>query len=347
MNQSEALTRHEAATPTDVALACRVCGSAHVAALPIGVYAPFFQLRVDVRRDRFALWTSAGLIEAPLDLRQAGGIIRRVARGVKRRLNQRLTSIKAPPRLLRTVCHWCAHCRALTPAHEFSFDELLPLYADYRSASYNRDRVSVEPSYASLAPRVGADPRERESRNTGVARFVLPHLPATPRPSARALDLGGSDGRFIPRELVSHYSPTHIVDTSDAVIEPSLASSGVQKVAAPDAGGYDLVMCMHVLEHVGHPRRFVIDAIQHLLPGGLLYLEVPIELDPQTPAQFASRTVDHTITLHEHINQFDTGSMAQLVASIVGLELVATEAADVDCGWTTGRVSRTLARRVG
>ena len=344
MNQPDTLTAAE--LPTSVALICRVCGSADVAALPIGVYAPFFQLRVDVRRDRFALWTCAGRIEAPPDVRQAGSIIRRFAGGVKRRLTQRLTSAKAPARLLRTVCQWCAHCRALTPAYEFSFDELLPLYADYRSAGYNRDRVSVEPSYVSLAPRVGADPRERESRNVGVAQFVLPHLPPA-RPSARALDLGGSDGRFIPPELVSRYSSIHIVDTSYAVIEPSLAACGVQKVAAPDAGGYDLVMCMHVLEHVGHPRRFVIDAIQHLLPGGLLYLEIPIELDLQTPAQFASRTVDRTITLHEHINQFDTGSMAQLVASIEGLELVATEAADVDCGWITGRVDRTLARRVG
>lgn len=347
MNQSDTLTLQASEPPANGAHTCRACGSADVSALPIGVYAPFFQLRVDVRCDRFALWTCTGRIEVPPDVPQAGGIVRRIARGLKRRLNQRRTSAETTPRLLRTVCHWCAHCRVLTPAHEFSFEELLPLYADYRSASYNRHRVSVEPSYAALVPRVGADPRERENRNTGVAHFVLPHLPATPRPGARALDLGGSDGRFIPPELTARHSPTHIVDTSDAAIEPSLAASGVQKVATPDAGGYDLVMCMHVLEHVGHPRRFVLDAMQHLLPGGLLYLEIPLELDPQTPAQFAARTVDRTITFHEHINQFDTGSMAQLVASIEGLELVATEATEVDCGWTTGRVGRTLTRRVG
>jgi hypothetical protein len=347
MNRPDTLRFHAAETPANVAPACRVCGSANVTALPIGVYAPFFQLRVDVRRDRFALWTRAGSIEAPPDFRKAGGIVRRIARGVKRRLSLRTASDESSPRMLRTMCLWCTNCHGLTPAHEFSFNDLMPLYADYRSASYNSDRISVEPGYAALAPRVGADAREVESRNAGVVRFVLPHLPSTPQSGARALDLGGSDGRFIPPELIARHSPTHVVDTSDAAIEPSLAARGVQKVRAPDVGGYDLVMCMHVLEHVGYPRNFVIDAMQSLLVGGLLYLEIPLELDPQTSAQFAARTVDRTITFHEHINQFDTRSLAQLVASIEGLELVANEAADLDCGWTKVRVGRALARRVG
>jgi hypothetical protein len=248
------------------------------------------------------------------------------------------------PEFLRTGCTFCSDCHSVTPTHNFTYAELEPLYSDYRSASYNADRISVEPGYREIAPLVGQHPTERSSRNAGVAAFLAPFLPG--RATGLALDLGGSDGRFIPPEVLGRYMQTHIVDTSDAPVHESLVDQPLHKVPQAELAGYQLLMCMHVLEHVGHPRAFVRDAMSHLQPGGLLYLEVPLELQPRTVSQFQARSVDDILWLHEHINQYDAGSVPRLVQSIGGLRMLAQEHAPVDCGWTQGTVSRVLAQRV-
>ena len=317
---------------------CRVCGSEGVASLPIGVYAPFFSLRVDVSRDRFALYTAKSGLRPPRGTSLAARLKRRIAHAGARVLGG------GERQFLRTSCNFCPDCHSLTPSHAYTYADLEPLYADYRSPTYNAHRISVEPSYRDIAPLVGKDQVERSNRNSGVAGFLRPFLQAeTP---SLALDLGGSDGKFIPTEVTSRFRETHIVDTSDAVVEEGLHALGVRKVSRPAAGGYGLVMCMHVLEHVGDPRQFVLDALAHLQPGGLLYLEVPLELDPKTPTQFQARMVDDCVTIHEHINQFHAESIARMVGSISLLRLLKSEHEAIDCGWVTGIVSRVLAERL-
>lgn len=326
-------------TTEPTGFACRVCGEGGVASLPIGAYAPFFRLRVDTRGDRHAIFTRRHSLAV---LPSGSGLGERLKQRLMR-LARRLSGA-SQPEFLRTGCNFCQSCRSITPSHEFSYGELEPLYADYRSARYNADRISVEPSYREIAPLVGQHPTERSSRNTGVASFLAPFLPD--RRAGLALDLGGSDGRFIPHEVLDHYLQTHILDASDAPVHESLTTRPVRKVARADPAGYQLLMCMHVLEHVGHPRAFVLDAMSQLQPEGLIYLEVPLELQPQTVAQFEARLVDEPLWLHEHINQYDSGSLSQLVRSIDTLRLLAAEHAPVDCGWTQGIVSRVLAQRV-
>lgn len=318
---------------------CRVCDRPSASSLPVGVYAPFFSLRVDTSRDEHALYSARGAMRA-LPGRSFASRARHFAA-------RKLAGLRAqrPPTLLRTACNFCARCQSLTLSHAYGYDDLKPLYADYRSTGYDRDRISVEPSYAGIAARVGADPVERTSRNRGVADFLAPLLPQ--QAMSLALDLGGSDGKFIPPEVIGRYRETHIFDTSDAQVDASVRALAVRKIGDPEPGRYALLMCMHVLEHVGSPRAFVIDSLKYLEPGGLLYLEVPLELDPGVEAQFTSRDVDRCIVIHEHINQYSPQSVARLIESIDGLTLLKNEAADIDCGWSTGRVGRYLAQRVG
>jgi hypothetical protein len=103
---------------------------------------------------------------------------------------------------------------------------------------------------------------------------------------------------------------------------------------------------MHVLEHVGNPRQFIIDSLVHLEPDGLLYLEVPLELPPTIGKQFQTRTVDMVVPIHEHINQYSDTSLRALVDSIDMLRVLRTEHALIDCGWTTATVGRCLAQRI-
>jgi hypothetical protein len=103
---------------------------------------------------------------------------------------------------------------------------------------------------------------------------------------------------------------------------------------------------VHVLEHVGNPRQFVLDSLVHLKLGGLLYLEVPLELGARMLAQFEHRVVDENVHIHEHINQYSPTSLPRLIDSIGVLRLLQAEHAAIDCGWTTGTVGRCVAQRV-
>jgi hypothetical protein len=187
---------------------------------------------------------------------------------------------------------------------------------------------------------VGQDPQERKNRNDGVANFLGSHLSLLE--GKAALDLGGSDGKFVPLQIVNALEEIHIFDTSDAPVDASVRN--IRKVDRPQHGAYGLLMCMHVLEHVGSPRDFVLDSLKYLQSNGILYLEVPLELDPMIVKQFESRVVDRCVTIHEHINQFDFTSLSHLIESIARLRLVKAEAATIDCGWSTARVGRYLAQ---
>jgi hypothetical protein len=307
--------------------------------LPIAAYAPFFSLRVDTSRDGYALHSALGAM-LPLPDRSLGARVWRV-------MARKLAKFGSPRRaaFLRTFCNFCRDCSSLTLSHDYAYEDLVPLYADYRSSTYNNDRISVEPGYASIADRVGRDSIERTSRNNGVAAFLTPFMPSLR--NSLALDLGGSDGKFIPPQVIDHYEQTHIFDTSDAEVDPGVLSSSVRKIRSnPEEASYALLMCMHVLEHVGNPRAFVMDSLKYLQPGGLLYLEVPLELDPSIESQFTTRNIDRCVTIHEHINQYSPDSVCRLIESIRTLKLVKSETADIDCGWSTGRVGRYLAQHV-
>jgi hypothetical protein len=79
---------------------------------------------------------------------------------------------------------------------------------------------------------------------------------------------------------------------------------------------------MQVLEHVGNPRALVAEAARLLVLGGLMYIEIPLELTQSVCDNFAGKIIDTSITLHEHMNLFDLTSIRTLIGSIDGLELI-------------------------
>ena len=101
---------------------------------------------------------------------------------------------------------------------------------------------------------------------------------------------------------------------------------------------------MHVLEHVGDPRAFMLRALKLLKPGAFLYLEVPLESTEELRAQFRDRTIDIPFYIHEHINAYASESIPRMIASIGQLELVDAQESFIDIGWTSGTVGRYLAR---
>lgn len=110
----------------------------------------------------------------------------------------------------------------------------------------------------------------------------------------RALDLGCGSGRLAAALAKAGFSvdgidaDEHIIAIGQRImaeqgLEVRLYSGDVFDVRHPvSAGGYDVVVCTEVLEHIGPWREFLIRAGELLRPGGLLVVSVP-----RDPNQFS------------------------------------------------------------
>jgi hypothetical protein len=316
-------------------MTCRICGSNDTHILPLGQYAEFFRLRVDTSKDEFMLFSRTGSITAkPMTLAE------RALRKAGRILN--LSKIK-PAKQFRTHMLACMQCHSITPCHEYSFEDLLGLYRDYRSETYNQERISVEPSYARIAKDVGAHPLEIKNRNAAIDDFLRKN--ASHFTSGAMIDYGGSDGRFLPPFVYEQFENIDIYDASEALLHASVDARKVKIIANPQLEAYSFLTCMHVLEHVGNPKTLIVEAARLLLTGGIMYIEVPHELTQTIREDFARKIIDTPITIHEHMNLFDRTSVRTLIGSIDELKLVDDAEDIVDFGWTKALIGRFLAMK--
>jgi len=316
-------------------MTCRICGSNDTHILPLGQYAEFFRLRVDTSKDEFMLFSRTGSITAkPMTLAE------RALRKAGRILN--LSKIK-PAKQFRTHMLACMQCHSITPCHEYSFEDLLGLYRDYRSETYNQERISVEPSYARIAKDVGAHPLEIKNRNAAIDDFLRTN--ASHFTSGAMIDYGGSDGRFLPPFVYEQFENIDIYDASEALLHASVDARKVKIIANPQLEAYSFLTCMHVLEHVGNPKTLIVEAARLLLTGGIMYIEVPHELTQTIREDFARKIIDTPITIHEHMNLFDRTSVRTLIGSIDELKLVDDAEDIVDFGWTKALIGRFLAMK--
>jgi len=160
---------------------CRNCGSRNLKELGfIGEVASFFLKRV------LNMEVKTSLARHPLRL-----FARRVC-ALPQRLFAKIYGCSAYVEM-----QICLDCCFVQTKHAFADDALARLYADYRSASYNRERIHYEPSYAALANDVGVSDREVEVRVGGLTGWLAGRVQLDDEFSM--LDYGGSDGRFLPR----------------------------------------------------------------------------------------------------------------------------------------------------
>jgi SAM-dependent methyltransferase len=317
-------------------MTCRVCGSNDTSILPIGKYAEFFLLRVDTTKDDFQLFSRADSIRINPTISLPVRAVRKIGRIL------RPTKLR-PVVQFRTSMQACASCHGITPCHEYSFEDLSGLYHNYRSETYNRDRISVEPAYKRIANDVGSHSLEIKNRNAAVNSFLSRNV--SHFAGGAMIDYGGNDGRFIPPFVYEQFEKIYIYDASDASLHSSVDARKIERIAKPRLEAYSFLTCMHVLEHVGNPRAFVVEAARHLVPGGLMYIEVPHELADSVREDFERKIIDTPITIHEHMNLFDRTSIRTLVGSIVGLELI-DDAEDItDLGWISGLIGRFLVKK--
>jgi hypothetical protein len=297
---------------------CRNCGSSNLRELGfIGAVAPFFLKRV------LNLEVKTPMTGHPLKL-----LARRLCVLPKRFLDRVYgTSVCVEMQL-------CLDCSFVQAKHAFSDEAISRLYADYRSSSYNEERIRYEPSYAQICGSVGIGDKELESRIGGLTAWLKGKIDYSDGFSM--LDFGGSDGRFLP-----------LLDGRKYVFEISNVSPrpGIVRIEnESDLETYPYVQIAHVLEHVPQPLALVKHVSNFVQPSGYLYIEVPQELTDAALSELKSGPVRRPLVVHEHINVYSVPAVTRLVEA-AGLESVCIERSPIDMGWISSHIVRALCRK--
>jgi hypothetical protein len=228
----------------------------------------------------------------------------------------------------------CSACDFVCPGFDLTDDQLLELYRDYRSASYNADRIRYEPSYRKIALQAGKSMEEFNSRMAHVEAFLadVPGLAAV----RDALDYAGADGRLLPRSIQERCRCT-VFEVSD---EPAWRPEIRKVTELSQLGRFDYIQACHLLEHVWQPRVLLQSLTGYLTKTGLIYIEVPKEGSPSDINRL--RAGAGSFPIHEHINIFTEKSLSKLIEG-VGLNIVKLTCSEVDFHWARATVLSAIA----
>lgn len=230
------------------------------------------------------------------------------------------------------VCESCGHCFAVIPEGPA---RVANWYAD---AVYSTDVFSLD----------GSVP------HPGIADEIVRKFPGQ-----SLVDLGSGDGTLL-KSLLSH-------DTVSAqqLMGIDFCTTDLEKVAIPNleldlndanfdqvqVGKFDILTCMHVLEHVLDPVKTFVTAAEALThENSFCYVEVPNHFaDPSDLFDFLSNGIPYGI---QHIQFFSAASITLLLQKS-GFNTILELSTDVSFGnisrlkvWArkSGRTSETIRR---
>lgn len=313
---------------------CRNCGSSDVLILPDGCdLDPFVAYRVYGLRSRGQA-TSTRLRAGP-KLRFAdrllGGALSKLARFC---IDCEVSSWNVIDAMI------CKTCEFYTVYHPFTDTLLARMYHDYRSESYQQDWERFHPGYMENTGRHIGGPEESATRLAAMNTYLRTMEAAGIIQTAAMdsiLDWGGSDGIMLP--AVFQTAKRYVHDISDRV-----PIKGVSKLSILDPQHrFSYIQITHVLEHVFEPLNFLQAPRRHLEPGGILYLEVPLECEATGLGAKVSRG-QRRLWAHEHINLFTPRSLRAL-AETAGLRVLDLRVETIDFFWCKGPCLRLLATR--
>ena len=296
---------------------CRNCGAQRTKDLGfIGVVAPFFLKRV--------LNLEYGL--APSQNR-----VKRILRKIQLLFS---LSQKIYGKSVLVEIQICPACLFVQTKLPFPDEAIGRLYTDYRSDSYNRERIRYEPEYSSIASDVGSSVGETEARTVGLTRWLNGKM--LMEKNFSMLDYGGADGKFLP----SLPGEKYVFDICD--IAPAADVIRVKDESA--LRSYSYVQLAHVLEHVSWPLRLTKKAASFLKDAGYLYVEVPQEISDEDIGRLANGDDSVRVDIHEHINRYSVKSVTELMRA-AGLSLTAIQAEVLDLGWIKATIIRALGKK--
>jgi len=181
----------------------------------------------------------------------------------------------------------CGSCGLVYFSRSFNTDELERMYGGYRGEGYFQKRHRWEPWYsAKLNHAIGHDTQTVINRREHLEAFLATYAVETQTAVlTKVVDFGGDEGQFIP------HLPT-IRDRRVFEVSDNAPAEGIESISRwEDIAAFrpDLMMMCHVLEHTEEARQLVEQAFEVLDPGGVLYVEIPLDRPPR-PHSMLSKT---------------------------------------------------------
>ena len=238
------------------------------------------------------------------------------------------------PQVVAVELQFCPNCSFVQAKYPFADDAIARLYADYRSESYNRERIRYEPSYGAVAGKVGGYTEGGVDRVPALTRWLHLHIDIG---DGSMLDFGGDDGRFLP----TFPGPKNVFEISD--VSPA---QGVTRIAMEsDLKTYSYVQIAHVLEHVTDPLGLARKVASLVEENGYLLVEVPQDLPDEIFDTLRSNAPVNSLPIHEHINSYSVLAVRKLLEAL-GLSVVAVEAVPIVSPMSAQSFIRGLAQRL-
>jgi len=131
---------------------------------------------------------------------------------------------------------------------------------------------------------------------------LFKHMGAYVRPNMSVLDFGGGTGRLMQAFLDREHECS-LIDYPGKKL-PGVKYLGSQLTDIETGCSFDLIVCSHVLEHLADPYGAVLSLRSYLAHGGILYIEVPLEIWKKAPLPVEPVT---------HINYFTVDSLRILL----------------------------------
>ena len=227
---------------------------------------------------------------------------------------------------------YCEECTLVFCDVRFDDGEMGRLYKDYREEEYVTQRQMFEPDYGRtndylMQPihYLTAISEYLESRTEGVSTV---------------LDWGGDEGTNTP--LIGTGRSINIFDISGKNSGQMQNGVTIIDTLVEGKNAYDLIIAMHVFEHLSNPAEELVRLRSFLNPGGYVYIEVPLEglVDfEMTTAKQASQKIHW----HEHINFYSKSSMRALF-NAAALETVDVSMLDASDEFRQFKIIQALAR---
>ena len=200
----------------------------------------------------------------------------------------------------------CENCHFLAPWYEITDDQLRDYYSFYLDTEYIQARSSFQPGFAELSKSMGSA-EEAALRRRQHENYFMPILENFRKSNAlesiTLLDYGGGEGGIQPK---ADWISTSIIEvSSDNEPDGNQILGNLNKKQ-----GFDVVQCLHVIEHIGHPLNTCRDLLSYCKDGGLLYIEVPIEFPGLKAIEEGELP-----PCHEHINKLSDLSIRRMLES--------------------------------
>lgn len=168
----------------------------------------------------------------------------------------------------------CKNCGSAFFDYRYDEDEISKIYHKYRGEEYQAMRQKYESWYSPEINRlIGDDKQAIASRNANLSK-ILKNIPLNNVQSV--LDFGGDKGQYIPEVLNDKNRYVYDISNVD-VLEGITSLRTLQSCYEKEPGGYDLIICAHVLEHLSDPNEVIQELKSLLSKNGYLYIEVPFD----------------------------------------------------------------------